>query len=116
MRLRFASSACSKRRRTRSRVTRTVSASSGIQLTPFTNTGWSLTTSVNGVPASSGVVSHRTSRKPTTGCVAVHPHVDDVERLLAVPRRPPALGGGQVESHARRVPVHLDDGARQGVV
>jgi hypothetical protein len=38
--------------------------SSGIQFTPLTKTGTSLTTSVNGVPPASGAVSQRAERKP----------------------------------------------------
>ncbi|MNW56004.1 hypothetical protein D3C74_337020 [compost metagenome] len=61
----FACSAWAMRAAYRSRVTRCGNASSGIQLAPRTNTGWSLTTNRKDVPCSSGSISRRTARKPT---------------------------------------------------
>lgn len=60
----MAAIAWSNRSASRARVIRVGNASSGIQLTPRTKTGMSLTDNENGVPCSSGVVSSRTERKP----------------------------------------------------
>ncbi len=64
-RLTLASFACASRVAYRARSTRVGNASSGIQLTPLTSTGRSLTTSWKGVPAASGAVSQRRVRNPT---------------------------------------------------
>ena len=59
-----APTAWSMRRASRARVTRVSRWSSGIQLAPLTKSGRPLTTNVNGVPCSSGVVSTATLRSP----------------------------------------------------
>ena len=97
----MAPTAWSIRRASRARVMRVSRWSSGIQLAPRANTGAPLIRSTNAEPYSSAEVSSSTVRSPMRRCQLSRRSsstgeldVDLVQRLRAVPDRPPEVGVG----------------------